>query len=62
VVVSPGRVYVPPGVGTAHLRLSFSTATPAEAERGLQRLARALRDASEQPRRGRSPEDDGLAV
>jgi DNA-binding transcriptional MocR family regulator len=62
VVVSPGRVYVPPGVGTSHLRLSFSTATPAEADRGLQRLARALRDATDGPRRGRSPEDDVLTV
>ena len=62
VVVSPGRVYVPPGVGTRHLRLSFSTATEAEADRGLQRLARALRDATDGPRRQRSPEDDPFAV
>jgi DNA-binding transcriptional MocR family regulator len=62
VVVSPGRVYVPPGVGTRHLRLSFSTASEAEADRGLQRLARALRDATDGPRRQRSPEDDPFAV
>jgi 2-aminoadipate transaminase len=45
VVVSPGHTYVPPGVPTAHLRLSFSTVTPAEADRGDARLALALRDA-----------------
>ncbi len=45
VIVSPGHTYVPPGVATAHLRLSFSTTTPQEADRGLARLALALRDA-----------------
>jgi len=45
VVVSPGHTYVTPGVPTAHLRLSFSTVTPAEADRGVARLALALRDA-----------------
>jgi 2-aminoadipate transaminase len=62
VVVSPGRAYVPPGVVTAHLRLSFSTATPAEADRGVARLALALRDAMAPPGRGRTFEDGGLAV
>jgi DNA-binding transcriptional MocR family regulator len=62
VIVSPGQAYVPPGVATQHLRLSFSTVTAAEAERGLTRLAQALRDATEGPRRGRTFEDDGLAV
>ena len=41
----PRAPYVPPGVPTAHLRLSFSTVTPAEADRGIARLALALRDA-----------------
>jgi len=45
VVVSPVHTYVPPGVPTAHLRLSFSTVAPAEADRGIARLALALRDA-----------------
>jgi DNA-binding transcriptional MocR family regulator len=45
VIVSPGHSYVPPGVATSHLRLSFSTATEAEADRGVGRLALALRDA-----------------
>ena len=44
-IVSPGHTYVPPGVPTSHLRLSFSTMTPAEADRGVARLALALRDA-----------------
>jgi len=62
VVVSPGRAYVPPGVGTRHLRLSFSTVTPAEADRGLARLALALRDAERSHRRPRSIEDDPASV
>ena len=33
-IVSPGHTYVPPGVATSHLRLSFSTMTPAQADRG----------------------------
>ncbi len=45
VIVSPGHTYVPPGVPTSHLRLSFSTMTPTEADRGVARLALALRDA-----------------
>jgi DNA-binding transcriptional MocR family regulator len=45
VIVSPGHTYVPPGVPTSHLRLSFSTMTPAQADRGVARLALALRDA-----------------
>jgi DNA-binding transcriptional MocR family regulator len=62
VIVSPGHTYVPPGVATAHLRLSFSTATPAEADRGIARLALALKDAVGGGGRSRSFEDDGLAV
>jgi DNA-binding transcriptional MocR family regulator len=62
VIVSPGQTYVPPGVPTAHLRLSFSTATDAEADRGLARLALALRDAAAPAGRGRTFEDDGLTV
>jgi len=62
VIVSPGQAYVPPGVATQHLRLSFSTVTPREADRGLARLALALRDAEQGPRRARSFEDDGLVV
>jgi len=45
VIVSPGHTYVPPGVATTHLRLSFSTTTPTQADRGVARLAVALRDA-----------------
>jgi DNA-binding transcriptional MocR family regulator len=62
VIVSPGQTYVPPGVPTAHLRLSFSTATEAEADRGLARLAMALRDITAPAGRGRTFEDDGLTV
>ncbi len=62
VIVSPGHTYVPPGVSTAHLRLSFSTATPAEADRGIARLALALKDATGGGGRTRTFEGDGLAV
>ena len=57
VIVSPGHLYVPPGVDTAHLRLSFSTAAADEAERGLARLALALRDVT-RGGRGRTFEDE----
>ncbi|CAA9551118.1 MAG: Transcriptional regulator, GntR family domain / Aspartate aminotransferase [uncultured Thermoleophilia bacterium] len=61
VIVSPGHVYVPPGVATNHLRLSFSTASAAEADRGVARLAAALGDATRGSRR-RSFEADVAVV
>ena len=48
VVVAPGSAYVPPGVATRHLRLSFSAVDAAEADEGLRRLALALRDVTAQ--------------
>ena len=50
VIVSPGHTYVPPGVPTSHLRLSFSTMTPAQADRGV---AAARARPARRPRRRR---------
>ena len=41
----PGTPTCRPASPTSHLRLSFSTITPAQADRGVARLALALRDA-----------------
>ena len=63
VVVAPGSAYVPPGVATRHLRLSFSAVNAAEADEGLRRLALALRDVTGKGRRATAPgADDALAV
>ena len=62
VVVGPGSAYVPPGVATRHLRLSFSAVDEAEADEGLRRLALALRDVTGRGRRETAPGDDALAV
>jgi 2-aminoadipate transaminase len=61
VVVAPGSAYVPPGVATRHLRLSFSAVDAQEADEGLRRLALALRDIGSRGRRA-TPPDGTLAV
>jgi DNA-binding transcriptional MocR family regulator len=62
VVVGPGSAYVPPGVATRHLRLSFSAVDAAEADEGVRRLALALRDVTARGRRAVAPGGDALAV
>jgi 2-aminoadipate transaminase len=62
VVVGPGSAYVPPGVATRHLRLSFSSVDEREADEGLRRLALALRDVTAKGRRATAPGGDALAV
>jgi DNA-binding transcriptional MocR family regulator len=62
VVVGPGSAYVPPGVATRHLRLSFSAVEAEEADEGLRRLALALRDVTARGRRAVAPGSDALAV
>ncbi len=64
VVVAPGSAYVPPGVATRHLRLSFSAVDEDAADEGLRRLALALRDVTGKGRRATPPEpgDGALAV
>ena len=62
VVVGPGSAYVPPGVATRHLRLSFSAVDAEEADEGVRRLALALRDVTARGRRTVAPGGDALAV
>jgi 2-aminoadipate transaminase len=62
VVVAPGSAYVPPGVATRHLRLSFSTLDADDADEGLRRLGLALRDVTAKGRRATAPGADALAV
>jgi DNA-binding transcriptional MocR family regulator len=60
VAFTPGDVFFLNDSGTRHLRLSFSSVPTGDIERGVQRLAEAVREA--QRRRPRSREPDRVAV
>jgi DNA-binding transcriptional MocR family regulator len=60
VAFTPGDVFFLNGTGSRTLRLSFSSVPTGEIERGVQRLAEAIRDA--QRRRPRSPPPERVAV
>jgi DNA-binding transcriptional MocR family regulator len=60
VAFTPGDVFFLNGSGTRHLRLSFSSTPTDDIERGVQRLAEAVREA--QRRRPRNPQPERVAV
>ena len=60
VAFTPGDVFFLNGSGTRFLRLSFSSIPAGDIERGVQRLAEAVREA--QRRRPRSPQPERVAV